>query len=72
MWKICHLKKKYTFYTLSLLFPYISVDIRLVGGSSHNQGRLEIKLGNTWGTICDDDWGLDDARVVCRMLGYSG
>ncbi|XP_056006696.1 deleted in malignant brain tumors 1 protein-like [Ostrea edulis] len=50
----------------------ICLNIRLVGGSSHNQGRVEIKLGNTWGTICDDDWGLDDARVVCRMLGYSG
>ena len=37
--------------------------IRLVGGATRNEGRVEIEFQGTWGTICDDYWGLDDAHV---------
>lgn len=37
-------------------------------------GRVEVFYtpSQLWGTVCDDDFGVDAARVVCRMLGLSG
>lgn len=46
-------------------------DLRLVGGGSEYEGRVEICLSGDWGTICDDIWNTVNAEVVCNQLGFN-
>ncbi|KRX65325.1 Neurotrypsin [Trichinella sp. T9] len=48
------------------------VEVRLVNGSSIDRGRLEVKFYGIWGTVCNRDFTVHDASVVCRMLGKQG
>ena len=45
--------------------------VRLAGGENSQEGRVELNINGTWGTICNLDWDSRDARVVCRQLGYT-
>uniref|UniRef100_A0A1X7ULL6 Deleted in malignant brain tumors 1 protein n=1 Tax=Amphimedon queenslandica TaxID=400682 RepID=A0A1X7ULL6_AMPQE len=45
--------------------------LRLLGGNTPLTGRVEVCMGGSWGTICDEYWDTNDARVACRQLGYS-
>ncbi|XP_037784420.1 lysyl oxidase homolog 3A-like isoform X1 [Penaeus monodon] len=46
--------------------------LRLLGGRSDQEGRVEVMLpgsNGTWGLICGDGWSLLEGMVACRQLG---
>ncbi len=45
--------------------------IRLVGGASFNEGRVEVCWCEEWRSVCDVGWSGYDASVVCGQLGLS-
>ena len=44
--------------------------MELVNGTSRHEGRVELIRNGLRGTVCDDEWGEEEAHVVCKMLGY--
>ena len=79
-------------YTMSIIYLLGTVDInttmancedgdvRLVGGSTQYEGRVEVCINQAWGTVCSSKfsswgskyyyWETPDSNVVCRQLGY--
>nr|KAG5686145.1 hypothetical protein BaRGS_024759 [Batillaria attramentaria] len=51
---------------------WLHYPVRLVGGSGPWEGRVEVKAFGQWGSISSSGWGTEDAKVVCRELGYDG
>uniref|UniRef100_A0A8D8T2J5 Protein bark beetle n=2 Tax=Cacopsylla melanoneura TaxID=428564 RepID=A0A8D8T2J5_9HEMI len=46
-----------------------SSSVRLVGGRSNNEGRLQVRLGDKWGTVCNYGWNIKAAALACHQLG---
>ncbi|KAJ9573643.1 hypothetical protein L9F63_008984 [Diploptera punctata] len=63
--KKAHLVKKY----LKRLKKHEG-SIRLVDGRGNFEGNVEIYNMGKWGSVCDDEWDLREATVVCRQLGF--
>ena len=49
-------------------------EVRLISQYSYgrSEGRVEVCHNQQWGTICRDNWGDNNTRVVCDQLGYNG
>lgn len=45
-------------------------DLRLLGGSTKNEGTVLIYHNGRWGSICDRGWDIRDGNVACHQLGF--
>ena len=66
LWALCHAQLGHHLTRDSTL-----IQLRLAGDKrKHYEGRVEIYYNGVWGTVCDDDFSIYAARVVCKELGY--
>ena len=45
-------------------------ELRLSEGETEWEGRVEVCLGQRWGTIGNDGWTEVNSYVICNALGY--
>ena len=45
--------------------------MRLVDGYGNYEGNVQVCNAGEWGYVCGYSWSNNDAKVVCRQLGYS-
>lgn len=43
--------------------------LRLMAGENNCSGRVEVKVQEEWGTVCNNDWSMEEVSVICRQLG---
>lgn len=48
------------------------IEYRLMDGNNDFEGRVEVKYHGIWGTVCDDDFGQEEANVFCKSIGFNG
>ena len=62
--------KKYYLNAAVAVQCVVCFTARLVNGPNRYEGRLQVLRNGIWGTVCDDSFTSNAAKVVCYMLGF--
>ncbi len=64
----------FDFILITSTVPSSTIPVRLVPPEAGLKflGRVEVFYNDVWGTVCDDRFGANEARVVCGMLNFTG
>ena len=46
------------------------IEFRLVNGPNLSSGRVEVRMNNTWGTVCDDQFNQVVGDMICKQMGF--
>ncbi len=47
-----------------------NVPVRLVGGATVREGRLQVSIDGEWGTVCNFGWTIESAALACQQMGW--
>ncbi|XP_062296998.1 scavenger receptor cysteine-rich type 1 protein M130-like isoform X2 [Scomber scombrus] len=57
-------------FSYMLMTVTCAENVRLVGGLDRCSGKLEIKSGPSWASVCQQSFTTENAQVTCAELGY--
>ena len=55
---------------MPLVLSADGVQVKLSGGKTVADGRVDVLDGGVWGSLCDKNFGISEAKVLCSMIGY--
>lgn len=65
---ICSYDEVFEFILANSFFFQSELVVRLADGPDPLSGRIELRKNGVWGTICDDDFGPEEAAVSFSLL----